>query len=1437
MKKILLSVAMLCMALGGRAETQDVCQGWPANYGGVMLQGFWWDSYDATKWTALKDRAGELSQYFDLIWVPNSGTCSDNPNSTEQGLSMGYDPCFWLSHNSCFGTEAELRDMIQAYKNQEHPVGIIEDVVINHKKGRSNWCDFTNEPWTEEGTAENTPIKWSADYREITCNDDCNFPGSGYVTKGGYDTGDDFPGFRDLDHTSELTRANVKYYLNFLLNDLGYAGFRYDLVKGYAAQYIMEYNDAAQPRFSVGEYWDDQTSIQNWIMNTGNRSAAFDFPLKYKINQAISNGDYSAFNWKSFTYDPQFSQYSVTFADNHDSGREDHSKLVNNWSAANAFLLASPGTPCIWFPHYEADRDNIRAMILARKACGITNTNCRVNGYATDNNSGYVMESFGSKGSLYVLLGQAAYSQTAPSNYTRVAEGNAYKFYSTNADFATVKVSPNGGSFTTETMTVTLTPERVKDNQAWYRIGNGEENVIPTTPITISAEEDEDVTLYWRAIGGDNVEHSGSATFTRRKAYNTPSFGEDEAVGVFFETDARDVYFYAWGSEPAMAWDNSQTPNMTRMGMNNAGKLVYKWTGSMSTLPTGLLFVADGKKTADFDFVNHGYYSSTGLSYHMGSNTVYYDNSVSQWDKVYYYAWDNQGRHNADWPGVEVTTKDDRGYYQVSVEGYTSIIFNDPNATGLKQTEDLTVEDGKVYKLEANTVAFDNSNTQWSKVYYYAFTDDEVQKTKWPGEQITTPNSEGKYEVSLQKEYTNVIFNDGNGGIAGVNQTEDLKVDGKTHSVSTNTVRFDNTVGWEHVCYYAFNVLNGNDRSNMTWPGVEIPATRGLYEVTLPEGYNYVIFDNGDKNGELGTGKTADLMVENGKIYTISSPSSVRSVVLLGSFNGWSKENVLKESPENTWTYLLNLSNTTEDTEFKLLVNGNQWLGYSAVTFNAPDGWIAEASNDDNILLKNSTADYKTYQVTISWTPSTDITSGWTVKVEGVDLRYSDLTNTIYFDNSQSAWSRVNCYTYTDDGTWKVAWPGEELANPTDGVYKVTLHERFTKVIFNNGSGGYGNETSSYDIEDGKVYDLYGSTFVTVYFEKPEDWGFVKYYVWNDNGDNGWPGKEITAKDYETASGGYYKAVVNSNYSNIIFNCINDNESAIAGVNKTKDLLIKDGSIYRITDGFDLQDGEFSSGNAYYPQGNDFFYPSSKNVEGYNVIVNDKGHYTCDLLVLEDGMEYKNDVDFTANAVSYVRFVNKEYKWGSIILPFAITSNDALQYYTLKSFDNVKMVFSPVDEVPANTPAVYKILIDEIPEGQENICLDISKENTEVEVKASGEGRFSTEPITDWTMCGTYKAVGGLVSGNGTNIYFLANDELWLAEVAVSSVPFRAWFETSSTISSAKFRIEVEGEPEGIQTIEEDSNNHVIVFDLMGRQSNETRKGLLIKNGKIVFMK
>ena len=84
MKKTLLQLLLLCLPL------LSMAQGWPSYYGGVMLQAFYWDSYDDTKWTNLTNRADELSKYFDLIWVPNSGQVKPDEWNHGDGMkSMG----------------------------------------------------------------------------------------------------------------------------------------------------------------------------------------------------------------------------------------------------------------------------------------------------------------------------------------------------------------------------------------------------------------------------------------------------------------------------------------------------------------------------------------------------------------------------------------------------------------------------------------------------------------------------------------------------------------------------------------------------------------------------------------------------------------------------------------------------------------------------------------------------------------------------------------------------------------------------------------------------------------------------------------------------------------------------------------------------------------------------------------------------------------------------------------------------------------------------------------------------------------------------------------------------------------------------------------------------------------------------------------------------
>ena len=62
MKRLLLLFSFLLTLL------QGFSQGWPAKYQGVMLQGFYWDSYEDSQWTKLQSQADVISQSFNSIW-------------------------------------------------------------------------------------------------------------------------------------------------------------------------------------------------------------------------------------------------------------------------------------------------------------------------------------------------------------------------------------------------------------------------------------------------------------------------------------------------------------------------------------------------------------------------------------------------------------------------------------------------------------------------------------------------------------------------------------------------------------------------------------------------------------------------------------------------------------------------------------------------------------------------------------------------------------------------------------------------------------------------------------------------------------------------------------------------------------------------------------------------------------------------------------------------------------------------------------------------------------------------------------------------------------------------------------------------------------------------------------------------------------------------
>ena len=407
-------------------------QGWASDYSGVMLQGFSWDSYNESQWKVLEKQADELKGYIDLVWLPQSGKC------LETTQVMGYMPYYYFNQNSSFGSEAELRSLITKFKAAG--IGAIADVVINHRN-TDGWYTFPAE--TYKG------VTYQMQSTDICKNDDGGITATQAATDGvslsqNNDEGTDFGGCRDIDHKSENVQKVIKAYLKYLKDDLGYTGFRYDMVKGFDGSHVADYNDATGVEYSVGEYWDGNDKIESWINKTNKKSAAFDFQFRYNVRDAVNgaaNGkvttssDWSKLNSNdNLMHDANYRRYAVTFVENHDTQKRSESEqndpLRKDTIAANAYMLAMPGTPCIFQPHWNAYKSEIKEMIAARKYAGITN----MSNYANKQSKKtlYVNEVTGTKHKLLVAVGNDAAGYVGETGYTKILSGYHYAYFLSN---------------------------------------------------------------------------------------------------------------------------------------------------------------------------------------------------------------------------------------------------------------------------------------------------------------------------------------------------------------------------------------------------------------------------------------------------------------------------------------------------------------------------------------------------------------------------------------------------------------------------------------------------------------------------------------------------------------------------------------------------------------------------------------------------------------------------------------------------------------------------------------------------------------------------------------------------------------------------------------------------------------------------------------------
>lgn len=984
--------------------------GWPANYEGVMLQGFYWDSFTDTKWTNLETQADELSQYFKLIWVPNSGKAASNPG-------MGYDPVYWFTnHNSSFGTEAQLRSMINTFKAKG--TGIIADVVINHRSGATNWTDFPAEKWRG-----NT---WKIGTDGICCTDEVkDAPGQAKPT-GAPDTGEDFNGSRDLDHTNLNVQNNCKNYCKFLLEDLGYAGFRYDMVKGYGGQYNKIYNQYSKPTYSVGEYWDGSyDAVKGWIEATGKESAAFDFPCKYAINKAFADNDMTQLVWKANGTTDQpagmihfgYAQLAVTFVDNHDTYR-DGSKFTGNVVAANAFILCSPGTPCVFLPHYKQHKAAIQALINVRNAVGVHN--CSEVRVLRSSRDCYMAEVTGSKGKLVVKVGSA---QVTPDGYTNAdikASGNDYCVWS--------KVN-GGGDDPTPTPTGSL-----------YILGNlkGAAGWSTTPGTGVAMTKDGDV------YTAKNVEFAAATGET--KCY----FNLTDYVGTTW--DDLNINANRYGSAVEGEAVTPGTPaTIVKYAKDVSASGCLSWT-----LPAGKYDISADLSTMKLTVTNAGggdnpqkpVVTADPVSGTTFTESLSVKLSVSPAATIYYTL-----------NGTNPTVSSSKYNAALTLTETTTVKTLAVTAAGVKsdvQTFTYTKKQGgddpdKTYCY------FINSKNWNVKVWAWNDNGNCNANGTWPGDPMVEKDGKLYWEAPAGKVPTQIIFSNNGGDKAGGGDLDFVngatyKADGTIEGEDPRpqveiNIYFDNAnSNWTtpHIHYW------GNTAS--TWPGVAMTKVEGnIWKYTCPAGTTGILFNAGDGDAT----KTKDFIPVNNHVYNTDGDQGEyqggpigddypANIYMVGTINGtpWATSTGLKPDEAANGVYTWNsvkfdsASATTPEAYFTFLTvldaADGDWNG-------ANQGDRYGASEEGVEVSLNTPTPVKLYKNQVDAMAA----KSWAAPA-GIYSTVLDLKNmTVTLSNPTG----VDNITVTDTDTPAVYFNlmGVRVDTPSNGVYIVRRGDKVTK--------------------------------------------------------------------------------------------------------------------------------------------------------------------------------------------------------------------------------------------------------------------------------------------------------------------------------------------------------------------------------------------------------
>lgn len=341
----------------------------------VYFQGFYWNSPPGgIWWDSLAKMAPRLaSAGFSGIWFPSP------VKGAAGGFSMGYDPYDHYdfgefnqkgSRETRFGSRQELLQSIQAFNDVG--IDVFADAVMNHMNGGeayipvdckptpsyrdSNWLLF-DYPNGSQRFKKNASDFYP---NQLTCNVNPPYHGPD----------DPLFGFGEwLAHDKPSVRDSLIAWGKYLINTMGFKGFRVDAVKGIDPVFMAQWVQGIPgSNYAVAEYYGGINDIIYWFNQTQNVNggdvAMFDFPLRFTLKDMCNNttGSFDmTFLDGAGLINAGMSGFDVsTWVENHDVDRigwdgtiaNGHDPILTDKMLAYAYILFSEGRPSVFFKDY-----------------------------------------------------------------------------------------------------------------------------------------------------------------------------------------------------------------------------------------------------------------------------------------------------------------------------------------------------------------------------------------------------------------------------------------------------------------------------------------------------------------------------------------------------------------------------------------------------------------------------------------------------------------------------------------------------------------------------------------------------------------------------------------------------------------------------------------------------------------------------------------------------------------------------------------------------------------------------------------------------------------------------------------------------------------------------------------------------------------------------